>query len=159
MDAIKTFKKYLNEQEIPSFNNFEKEILQYAVDYIDNVEEGVDPTEVADLMFNRGDGAMSSYYDGIQLISNYNGDNGDGWANGLEYLFGKGDDMGMDPDYIGSMIKDGRWDTLGNILLLYKAEELLVASEILAQAIRTDEPLTASDIENLEDELNLFIDS
>lgn len=144
-------------QDIPYFNNFDKEVLQYAVDYIENVEEGADPNEVADLMFNRGDGAMSSYYDGIQLLTNYNGDNGEGWTNGLEFLFDRGEDMGMDSDYIGSMIKDGRWDTLGNLMLLYKAEELLIASQILADAISSNRDLTAADIEDLEKELKIFI--
>lgn len=158
MDAIKKFKKYLNEQEIPDFNDFEKNILQYAVDYIENVEEGDYGDDVASSIFNTNT-IIDTYFEGIKLLEAYNGDNGSGWANGLEYLFDKGDDMGMDPDNIGSMIKDGGWNAVGNLLLLLKGEELLQQSEVISRVIRSNETMTASDIEDLEDELKLFIDN
>ena len=154
---LKKYKAFLNEQELPNLNTFDKKILQYAADYIENVEVGEDPTDVADAIFNRGDGVIISYYDGIQLIQSYYGDNGEGWTNALEYLFEKADDMGMDSVFIGDLIKEGRWDTLGNLLLLYKAEEVLLASEVLAQLIATNEDeMTQEDIENLEQELEFL---
>ena len=154
MDAIKKFKNYLNEQEIPNFNNFEKKILQYAVDYIENIEEGIDGEEAAFTIFHNI--SIDTYFEGIELIESYNGDNGSGWVNALEYLFEKEEEMGIE---IGNTIKDGRWDTVGSLLVLLKGEELLDQSEVISRVIRSNEVMTASDIEDLEDELNLFIDN
>ena len=158
MDALKKFKQYLNEEEIPYFSDFDKKIFQYAVDNIENVGEGTDGDEVAREIIAAGD-IINTYWEGIQLISSYPGESGSGWSNALEYIYGRADDMGLGDDFISESIKSGRWDVLGNILLEYKIEELLVASEIIAQAISSNEPLTKEDIQDLEQELDLFIDN
>tara|TARA_R110000744_G_scaffold352231_1_gene458292 strand:+ start:109 stop:252 length:144 start_codon:yes stop_codon:yes gene_type:complete len=39
MDAIKSFKKYLNEQDIPDFSESDKEILEFIKDRLDMLED------------------------------------------------------------------------------------------------------------------------
>ena len=148
MDALNTFKKYLNEEELPEFNNFQKQILKYGLDNIENIQPGDQASEVADALFNQPE-MVNSYYEGITLLSNYNDANsGEGWT---------GEEFGMS-ESLSENIKDAAWDSLASLLIYWKGEELLVASEILGQKFATgDEEMDAEDIQDLEQELELFI--
>ena len=157
MDALNTFKKYLNEEELPEFNNFQKQILKYGLGNVEYLQPGDQASEVADALFNRPE-MVTSYYEGITLLSNYNDANsGEGWTGALEYLFERGEDFGMS-ESLSENIKDAAWDSLASLLIYWKGEELLVASEILGQKFATgDEEMDAEDIQDLENELELFI--
>lgn len=155
---IKKYKAFINEDELPYFSNFDKEILQYGLDNIENIREGDDPYEAADQLFSDPEGLVIYHHDGINLLSNFNHrDRGDGWANALAYVFEKSDELG-DFDYVGDRIKEGNWAAIANYLINEYGKELILASDILAQAISVDKPLTVEDIEDLGDELQLFID-
>jgi hypothetical protein len=155
---LKKYKAFLNEQELPNFSKFDKMVLQYAADNIENLEEGVSPHDVANAIFYSGDGIIIYYDDGIKLLESYYGDNGEGWTNAIEYLYERTEEDGIDSSvFIGDLIKNGRWDSLGNHLLFYRGEELLLASEVLAQLIAANEDeMTKEDIEDLENELEFL---
>lgn len=152
----KKYKAFLNEQDLPDFNDFEKEVLQYGLDNIENLEAGaVYPNDVANDLYNSSE-TVIYHHDGIELISKFQGDEGTGWAAALEYLFRMASDMGT-VDNLLEAIAEGNWAKVASILLLFKGEELLNGSEIIAQAVASDEELTDEDIENIEQELELFI--
>ena len=149
----------MSEQELPFFNNFEKEILQYGLDNIENLEPGLDVYEVGDELFNPpGDGIIIYHNEGIELLSKFNNrDGGDGWAAALEFAFEAADEMG-NTEFIAEMVQEGNWAGVANYIIMEMGRRLLLASEVLAQKIANgDDELTAEDIEDLEDELGLFI--
>ena len=159
MDPLKRFQRFLNEEEMPFFNNFEKQILQYGLDNIGNLEPGLDVQEVGDEIFNpAGDGAFIYNSDGIEFLSNFNDrDGGSGWASALEYAFDAADEMDS-TDFIAQRIQNGNWAAVANYIIIEMGRRLLLASEVLAQKIASgDEELSAEDIQDLEDELELFI--
>jgi len=161
MDPLKTFQKYLNEEEMPFFNNFEKQILQYGLDNIENLQPGVYAEEVGDEIFNPpGDGAFIYNSDGIEFLSNFNDrDGGSGWASALEYAFDAADEMDS-TDFIAQRIQNGNWAGVANYIIIEMGRRLLLASEVLGQKIAAgDEELSAEDIQDLEDELEIFIAS
>jgi hypothetical protein len=159
MDPIKNFRKYLNEEEFPFFNNFEKEVLQYGLDNIENLQPGAYTEEVADEIFNPpGDGIIIYNNEGVEFISKFNDrDGGSGWASGLEYAFDAADEMD-NTQYIAGLMLEGNWAGVANYIIMEMGRRLLVASEILAQKIASnDEEMSEEDIEDLKDELELFI--
>jgi len=152
----KKYKAFLNEQDLPDFNEFEKEVLQYGLDNIGNLEAGaIYPNDVANDLYNRNE-TIIYHHEGIDLINKFQGDDGTGWAAALEYLFRTASDMGT-VDNLLEAIAEGNWAKVASLLLLFKGEELLRGSEIIAQAVSGDDELTDEDIENLEQELELFI--
>ena len=172
MDALKNFRKYIlveskesvsltkiNEMsELPTFNNFEKQILQYGLDNIENIKEGDYASEVADEMFNPvGDGLIIYNSEGVDLLSNFNtADSGYGWASALEYVFSAAEEV-ESLDYIAEKMVEGNWAAIANSLIMEMGRELILASEVLAPLIANDERLDAEDIQDLEQELELFI--
>ena len=161
MDPLKRFQRFLNEEEIPSFNNFEKQILQYGLDNIEGIEPGLPVELVGDEIFNPpGDGIIIYNSDGVEFLSNFNDrDGGSGWASALEYAFDAADEMG-NIEFIGEKIQEGNWAGVANYLIIEMGRRLILASEVLAQKIASgDEELSAEDIQDLEDELELFIGS
>ena len=82
---------------------------------------------------------------------------GYGWAAALEYAFDAAEEMGND-EFLAEMIRSGNWAGIANYLIIEMGRRLILASEILAQKIANDdEEMTAEDIEDLEQELDLFI--
>ena len=56
-------------------------------------------------------------------------------------------------------IANKEWDAVARLYSLFRAEELMLSSEVLGQKqARGEEELDASDIEDLRDELTIFID-
>ena len=53
MDALNTFKKYLNEEELPEFNNFQKQILKYGLDNVEYLQPGDQLTLVLNVRKSR----------------------------------------------------------------------------------------------------------
>ena len=160
MDPLKRFQRFLNEEEMPFFNNFEKQILQYGLDNIGNLEPGLDIQEVGYELFNPADGVIIYHNEGIEFLSNFNDrDGGSGWAAALEFAFDAVDEM-ESTEFVAQLIQDGNWAGVANHIFLEKGRRLLLASEVLAQKIASgDEELSAEDIQDLEDELELFIAS
>ena len=160
MDPLKTFKKYLNEEEIPFFNNFEKQILQYGLDNIGNLEPGLDIQEVGYELFNPADGIIIYNSEGIEFLSNFNYRGaGSGWAAALEFAFDAVDVM-ESTEFVAQLIQDGNWAGVANHIILEMGRSLLNTSEVLGQKESAgDEELSAEDIQDLEDELELFIAS
>jgi len=159
MDPLKRFQRFLNEEEIPFFNNFEKQILQYGLDNIENLQPGVYAEEVGDEIFNPpGDGAFIYNSDGVEFLSNFNDrDGGSGWASALEFAFDAADEMGS-TEFIAERIQEGNWAGVANYIIIEMGRRLILASEVLAQKIAADEDeMSAEDIEDLQDELELFI--
>ena len=161
MDPLKRFQNYINEQEIPFFNNFEKEILQIGLDNIESLQPGSSVSEVGDEIFNPpGDGIIIYNNEGVEFLSNFNNrDGGSGWSSALEYAFDAAEEMGND-EFIAEMIRSGNWAGVANYLIIEMGRRLILASEVLAQKIANDdEEMSAEDIQDLEDELELFIAS
>jgi len=161
MDPLKRFQRFLNEEEMPFFNNFEKEILQYGLDNIESLQPGVSAQEVGDEIFNPpGDGTIIYNNEGVEFLSNFNDrDGGSGWASALEYAFDAADEMDS-TDFIAQRIQNGNWAGVANYIIIEMGRRLLLASEVLAQKIASgDEELSAEDIQDLEDELEIFIAS
>ena len=159
MDALNTFKKYLNEEELPEFNDFEKEILQYGLENIEGLEPGLYASEVGDDIFNPpGDGIVIYNNEGVEFLNNFNNrDGGSGWAAALEYAFDAAEEMGND-EFLAEMIRSGNWAGVANYLIIEMGRRLIMASEVLAQKIANgDDEMDAEDIKNLEQELDLFI--
>lgn len=154
----KKYKAFLNEQELPEFNNFEKQILQYGLDHIGDVREGEHAEDVADIMFNpEGDGIIIYNQEGIEFLTKFNDrDAGSGWASALEYVFDIAEDYSF-TDYISEKIQQGNWAAVANYIIAEMGRRLIVGSEVLAQAIANEEQMTAEDIQDLEQELELFI--
>ena len=162
MDAIKSFKKYLveskkaiTEQEIPEFTDFEKEILQIGIDNIGNIEVGTSPYLAGDAIYNTD--TLTRHSDGIALLNKYQGSEGTGWTGALEYLFEEAENHGFESKSISEKIAEGNWSSIGTILALYLGADLIRRSEIIELAIKSNQDLTSGDIEDLEDELTLFV--
>ena len=158
MDPLKKFQAYLNEEELPYFNNFEKQVLQYGLDHIGDVKEGDQAEDVADIMFNpEGDGIIIYNQEGVDFLTKFNDrDAGSGWASALEYVFDVAADYEF-TDYISEKIQEGNWAAVANYIIAEMGRRLILGSEVLAQAISNNEQVTAEDIEDLEQELELFI--
>ena len=147
------------EQDLPEFNNFEKEILQYGLDNIESLQPGSYASEVGDEIFNpAGDGIIIYNNEGIEFLTKFNNrEGGYGWAAALEYAFDAAEEMGND-EFLAEMIRSGNWAGISNYLIIEMGRRLILASEILAQKIaNNDEEMDAEDIKDLEQELDLFI--
>lgn len=159
MDPIKRFKNYINEQEIPYFSEFDKGVFDYVLNNIENLRPGdsADPMEVADHTLNNSENIIY-HSEGIKFLESFEGEMGlRGWTGALEYAFNKAQDYDNE-SYISELVQSGNWAQLANFIILMKGEELMIASEVLAQKIANgDYILDAGDIQDLEDELNLFI--
>ena len=156
MDAIKSFKKYLNEQDIPDFSESDKEILEFIKDRLDMLEDksSSDSFEVVaatlnqDYFIDDGDTA-----DGLRFLKTL----GNGWETISNIIDRSGDDDST--DYLIEKIANKEWDAVARLYSLFRAEELMLSSEVLGRKQdRGEEELDASDIEDLRDELTIFID-
>ena len=156
MDAIKSFKKYLNEQDIPDFSESDKEILEFIKDRLDMLEDNSssDSFEVVaatlnqDYFIDDGDTA-----DGLRFLKTL----GNGWET-ISNIIDRSGDYGS-TDYLIEKIANKEWDAVARLYSLFRAEELMLSSEVLGQKqARGEEELDASDIEDLRDELTIFID-
>ena len=156
MDAIKSFKKYLNEQDIPDFSESDKEILEFIKDRLDMLDDNSssDSFEVVFAILNQDyfidDGDTD---DGLRFLKTL----GNGWETISNIIDRSGDDGSTD-DLI-EKIANKEWDAVARLYSLFRAEELMLSSEVLGQKqARGEEELDASDIEDLRDELTIFID-
>lgn len=156
MDAIKSFKKYLNEQDIPDFSESDKEILEFIKDRLDMLEDksSSDSFEVVAATFNQDyfidDGDTA---EGLRFLKTL----GNGWET-ISNIIDRSGDNGS-TDYLIEKIANKEWDAVARLYSLYRAEELMLSSEVLGQKQdRGEEELDASDIEDLRDELTIFID-
>ena len=156
MDAIKSFKKYLNEQDIPDFSESDKEIFEFIKDRLDMLDDNSssDSFEVVaatlnqDYFIDDGDTA-----DGLRFLKTL----GNGWET-ISNIIDRSGDYGS-TDYLIEKIANKEWDAVARSYSLYRAEELMLSSEVLGQKQdRGEEELDASDIEDLRDELTIFID-
>ena len=156
MDAIKSFKKYLNEQDIPDFSESDKEILEFIKDRLDMLDDNSssDSFEVVaaivnqDYFIDKGDTD-----DGLRFLKTL----GNGWETISNIIDRSGDDGST--DYLIEKIANKEWDAVARLYSLYRAEELMLSSEVLGRKQdRGEEELDASDIEDLRDELTIFID-
>ena len=157
MDALNTFKKYLNEEELPYFTDFDKSILKFILDNIENIEEGDDVNDVVSTTLDQ-DTNFSNYGDALRFIESFNGEYGRGWHEAIEYLYSLADEFGEEEkNVISGYFENGQWHKVADYILLGKARELLSSSEILAQKIANgDDVMTAEDIEDLEQELDFI---
>ena len=156
MDAIKSFKKYLNEQDIPDFSESDKEILEFIKDRLDILDDNnsSDSFEVVNAIVNQ------DYFidkgdtdDGLRFLKTL----GNGWETISNIIDRSGDDGST--DYLIEKIANKEWDAVAGIYIVFRAEELMLSSEVLGQKqARGEEELDASDIEDLRDELTIFID-
>ena len=165
MDPLKTFRKYIlveskepvsltkiNEMsELPTFSQTDKEILRFMADNTDFIDEGAEASEVSDYLLNQ------DYFinkgktqEGKDFLSRSGG------LDSLEIVMERSREYG-DVDYIADYIAKGDWDKIANLYALFRGEEILLASEVLAPLIANDETLDAEDIQDLEQELELFI--
>ena len=156
MDAIKSFKKYLNEQDIPDFSESDKEILEFIKDRLDMLEDksSSDSFEVVAATFNQDyfidDGDTA---EGLRFLKTL----GNGWET-ISNIIDRSGDNGS-TDYLIEKIANKEWDAVARLYSLFRAEELMLSSEVLGQKqARGEEELDASDIEDLRDELTIFID-
>ena len=156
MDAIKSFKKYLNEQDIPDFSESDKEIFEFIKDRLDMLEDksSSDSFEVVAATFNQDyfidDGDTA---DGLRFLKTL----GNGWET-ISNIIDRSGDNGS-TDYLIEKIANKEWDAVARLYSLFRAEELMLSSEVLGQKqARGEEELDASDIEDLRDELTIFID-
>ena len=156
MDAIKSFKKYLNEQDIPDFSESDKEILEFIKDRLDMLDDNSssDSFEVVAATFNQDyfidDGDTA---EGLRFLKTL----GNGWET-ISNIIDRSGDYGS-TDYLIEKIANKEWDAVARLYSLYRAEELMLSSEVLGQKqARGEEELDASDIEDLRDELTIFID-
>ena len=156
MDAIKSFKKYLNEQDIPDFSESDKEILEFIKDRLDMLDDNSssDSFEVVAATFNQDyfidDGDTA---DGLRFLKTL----GNGWET-ISNIIDRSGDYGS-TDYLIEKIANKEWDAVARLYSLFRAEELMLSSEVLGQKqARGEEELDASDIEDLRDELTIFID-
>ena len=156
MDAIKSFKKYLNEQDIPDFSESDKEIFEFIKDRLDMLEDksSSDSFEVVAATFNQDyfidDGDTA---EGLRFLKTL----GNGWETISNIIDRSGDDGST--DYLIEKIANKEWDAVARLYSLFRAEELMLSSEVLGQKQdRGEEELDASDIEDLRDELTIFID-
>ena len=156
MDAIKSFKKYLNEQDIPDFSESDKEILEFIKDRLDMLEDksSSDSFEVVAATFNQDyfidDGDTA---EGLRFLKTL----GNGWET-ISNIIDRSGDYGS-TDYLIEKIANKEWDAVARVYSLFRAEELMLSSEVLGQKqARGEEELDASDIEDLRDELTIFID-
>ena len=156
MDAIKSFKKYLNEQDIPDFSESDKEILEFIKDRLDMLDDNSssDSFEVVaaivnqDYFIDKGDTD-----DGLRFLKTL----GNGWETISNIIDRSGDDGST--DYLIEKIANKEWDAVARLYSLFRAEELMLSSEVLGRKqARGEEELDASDIEDLRDELTIFID-
>ena len=156
MDAIKSFKKYLNEQDIPDFSESDKEILEFIKDRLDMLDDNSssDSFEVVaaivnqDYFIDKGDTD-----DGLRFLKTL----GNGWET-ISNIIDRSGDNGS-TDYLIEKIANKEWDAVARLYSLFRAEELMLSSEVLGQKqAREEEELDASDIEDLRDELTIFID-
>ena len=156
MDAIKSFKKYLNEQDIPDFSESDKEIFEFIKDRLDMLDDNsssdsfdvVNATLNQDYFIDDGDTA-----DGFRFLKTL----GNGWETISNIIDRSGDDGST--DYLIEKIANKEWDAVARLYSLFRAEELMLSSEVLGQKqARGEEELDASDIEDLRDELTIFID-
>ena len=156
MDAIKSFKKYLNEQDTPDFSESDKEILEFIKDRLDMLDDNSssDSFEVVaatlnqDYFIDDGDTA-----DGLRFLKTL----GNGWET-ISNIIDRSGDNGS-TDYLIEKIANKEWDAVARVYSLFRAEELMLSSEVLGQKqARGEEELDASDIEDLRDELTIFID-
>jgi hypothetical protein len=159
MDPVERFKNYLNEEEIPYFSDFDKEVFDYILNNLENLQPGdsSDPLDVVNATVNRDDNIIY-HSEGIKFLEGFQGENGArGWTGALEYAFERAADFDNE-SYIGELIQAGNWSGLANYIILMRGEEIIVASEVLSQKVASNEPtLDAGDIEDLEQELELFI--
>tara|TARA_R110000744_G_scaffold352231_1_gene458293 strand:+ start:327 stop:578 length:252 start_codon:yes stop_codon:yes gene_type:complete len=82
---------------------------------------------------------------------------GNGWET-ISNIIDRSGDYGS-TDYLIEKIANKEWDAVARLYSLYRAEELMLSSEVLGQKQdRGEEELDASDIEDLRDELTIFID-
>ena len=153
---MKTFKKYLNEQDTPDFSESDKEILEFIKDRLDMLDDNSssDSFEVVaatlnqDYFIDDGDTA-----DGLRFLKTL----GNGWETISNIIDRSGDDGST--DYLIEKIANKEWDAVARVYSLFRAEELMLSSEVLGQKqARGEEELDASDIEDLRDELTIFID-
>tara|TARA_B110000902_G_scaffold14812_1_gene17554 strand:- start:1019 stop:1489 length:471 start_codon:yes stop_codon:yes gene_type:complete len=156
MDAIKSFKKYLNEQDIPDFSESDKEILEFIKDRLDMLDDksSSDSFEVVAATFNQDyfidDGDTA---EGLRFLKTL----GNGWET-ISNIIDRSGDYGS-TDYLIEKIANKEWDAVARLYSLFRAEELMLSSEVLGQKQdRGEEELDASDIEDLRDELTIFID-
>ena len=156
MDAIKSFKKYLNEQDIPDFSESDKEIFEFIKDRLDMLEDksSSDSFEVVAATFNQDyfidDGDTA---EGLRFLKTL----GNGWET-ISNIIDRSGDYGS-TDYLIEKIANKEWDAVARLYSLFRAEELMLSSEVLGQKqARGEEELDASDIEDLRDELTIFID-
>ena len=156
MDAIKSFKKYLNEQDIPDFSESDKEILEFIKDRLDMLDDNSssDSFDVVNATLNQDyfidDGDTD---DGLRFLKTL----GNGWETISNIIDRSGDDGST--DYLIEKIANKEWDAVARVYSLFRAEELMLSSEVLGQKqARGEEELDASDIEDLRDELTIFID-
>ena len=156
MDAIKSFKKYLNEQDIPDFSESDKEILEFIKDRLDMLDDNSssDSFDVVNALVNEDyfidDGDTA---DGLRFLKTL----GNGWETISNIIDRSGDDDST--DYLIEKIANKEWDAVARLYSLFRAEELMLSSEVLGQKqARGEEELDASDIEDLRDELTIFID-
>ena len=71
------------EQDLPEFNNFEKEILQYGLENIEGLEPGSYASEVGDDIFNPpGDGIFIYNNEGVEFLTKFNNREGGLWMGG-----------------------------------------------------------------------------
>ena len=158
MDPLKRFQRFLNEEEMPYFTDFDKSIFQYIIDNIENLQEGDDVNDVVRKTLDQ-DTNFPNYGDALKFIESFNGEYGRGWYEAIEYVYSQADEFGDDQKrVVSSHLENGEWNLIADLILLGKAEEIILASEVLAQKIAAgDEELSAEDIQDLEDELELFI--
>ena len=82
---------------------------------------------------------------------------GNGWET-ISNIIDRSGDNGS-TDYLIEKIANKEWDAVARLYSLFRAEELMLSSEVLGQKqARGEEELDASDIEDLRDELTIFID-
>ena len=166
MDPLKTFRKYIlveskepvsltkiNEMsELPTFSQTDKEILRFMADNTVFIDEGAEANEVSDYLLNQdyfiNEGETQ---EGKDFLSRSGGlDSLEIVMNSVQHEYG-------DVDYIADYIAKGEWDKIANLYALFRGEEILLASEVLAPLIANDERLDAGDIQDLQQELELFI--
>ena len=149
MRELENFRKYLREEEVPTFTEIEKEILQFALDNIGNIPEGEYADDMANSLLNL-DYFTDNDKEGREFLERV------GVLDALAYIFDTENDR-FGEYYSDKYIREKNYQGLANIYALYLGEELLYQIPTYQRLLDDGDNLTNDMIGALEDELEFLL--
>ena len=149
MRELENFRKYLREEEVPTFTEIEKEILQFALDNIGNIPEGEYADDMANSLLNL-DYFTDNDKEGREFLERV------GVLDALAYILDMERDRFGDY-YSDKYIRDKDYQGLANVYAYYLGEELLYQIPTYQRLLDDGDNLTNDMIGALEDELEFLL--